>query len=158
MRKRSKYRQRVQLQDPLGWVLSGLKPLTTAQNEVTLLRARNHGAIRAAITGQATIDDADTLLGAFNMSEAIARLGIGADWLPEIAQAQDALCSAGHRSRFGFTGPEMEVVNTVMEVHDLQLTNPACTIDLLSKALAMVRKDIKLKRCKPLYFSTGVTA
>ena len=155
MKKRSKYRQRIQLQDPLNWVLSGLKPLTTANEEVVLLRARNHGAIKAAITGKATIDDADTLLGAFNMAEAIARLGIGTDWLPEVAQAQAALRSAGNRARFGFTGPEIEIVNTVMEVHDLQLTNPLCTIDVVAKALRMVRKDIQLRRAKPLYFPTG---
>lgn len=158
MKKRSKYKPRIQLQDPLNWVLSGLKPLTTANDEVVLLRARNHGAIRAVITGKATIDDADTLLGALNMAEAIARLGIGTDWLPEIAQAQDALRSAGNRPSFGFTGPEIEIVNTVMEVHDLQLTNPLCTIDVVAKALAMVRKDIQLRRAKPLYFPTGVTA
>ena len=158
MRKRSSYRQRIQLQDPLNWVLSGLKPLTTAQDEVVLLRARNHGAITAVITGKATIDDADTLLGAFNMAEAIARLGIGTDWLPEVAQAQAALRSAGNRARFGFTGPEIEIVNTVMEVHDLQLTNPLCTIDVVAKALRMVRKDIQLRRAKPLYFPTGAAA
>ena len=158
MRKRSKYRPRIQLQDPLNWVLSGLKPLTAAQDEVVLLRSRNHAAIRAVITGVATIDDADTLLGAFNMAEAIGRLGIGTDWLPEIAQAQEALRSAGNRARFGFSGPEIEIVNTVMEVHDLQLTNPLCTIDVVAKALAMVRKDIKLRRSKPLYFPAGATA
>ena len=158
MRKRSTYRQRIQLQDPLSWVLSGLKPLTTATNEVVVLRARNHGAITSVMQGQATIEDADVLLTAFNMAEAIGKLGIGADWLPEIAEAQDALCSAGNRPSFCLTGPEIEVVNTAMEVHDLQLASPACTIDLVAKALAMVRKDIKLKRSKPLYFPTGVTA
>ena len=158
MRKRSKYRQRIQLVDPLNWVLSGLKPLTTATDEVVVLRARNHGAIRAVITGKATIDDADALLGAFNMCEALAKMDLGADWLPEIAQAQDALRSAGNRARFGFSGPEIEIVNTVMEVHDLQLTNPLCTIDLITKALAMVKKDIRLKRSKPLYFPQGVAA
>ena len=158
MRKRSSYRQRIQLQDPLNWVLSGLKPLTTATDEVVLLRSRNHGAITAVITGNATLEDADTLLGAFNMAEAIARLGIGTDWLPEIAQAQAALRSAGNRPSFGFAGPEIEIVNTVMEVHDLQLTNPACTIDVVAKALRMVRKDIQLKRSKPLYFPQGLAA
>jgi hypothetical protein len=158
MRKRSTYRQRIQLQDPLNWVLSGLKPLTTATDEVVLLRSRNHGAITAVITGKATLEDADTLLGAFNMAEALAKLGIGADWLPEIAEAQDALRSAGNRTRFGFSGPEIEIVNTVMEVHDLQLTNPLCTIDVVAKALRMVRKDIQLKRSQPLYFPQGLAA
>lgn len=158
MRKKSKYRPKPQLPDPLGWVLGGLKPLTTATEEVTRLRNMNHSAIRSVITGKATIDDADTLLGAFNMAEALARLGVGTDWLPEIAQAQEALRSAGNRPRFGFSGPELEIVNTAMVVHDLQIAHPNTTVALVDKALQMVRKDIKLRRSKPITFKQGETA
>lgn len=115
---------------------------------------KNHGAIVAVMQGTATIDDADALLGAFNMAEELCSFGIGSDWLPEILQAQDALRSAGNRPKFLFTGPEIEIVNTAMQVHDLQLASPACTVSLLEKALALVRKNIQLKRSKPLYFPT----
>ena len=94
MQKRSKYRQRIQLQDPVSWVLAGLKPLTTAKSELLKLQSLNHSALVAVSRGVATIDDADALLGAFNMAEALARLGQGSDWLPEIAEAQAALRSA----------------------------------------------------------------
>ena len=152
MKKRSKDRQRVQLQDPLSWVLAGLKPLTTAKSELLQLQNLNHGALVAVSRGVATIDDADALLGAFNMAEALARLGVGTDWLPEIAEAQAALRSAGSRSKFMFTGPELCAVNLAMDVHDVQIRDPGTTIGLIEKALAMVKKDIVLKRAKPLMF------
>lgn len=158
MRKRSAYRPKPVLQDPVGWVLAGFYPAATAGDTIRTLRIKNHGAIAAVMRGEAELVDADALLGAFNMAAALGKLGVGADWLPEIAQAQDALRSAGLRPKFLFTGPEIEIVNTAMTVHDLQLDDPKCTVGLLDKALQLVRKDIKHRRSKPLYFPTGATA
>ena len=157
MKKRSKYRPRPQLADPLNWVLGGLKPLTTATDEVTLLRTRNHGAIVAIRDGTATIEDADALLGAFNMAEALAKMGIGEDWLPEIAEAQQSLRNAGKRSRFAFTGPELTAINLAMDVHDAQVSSPRTTVAVVAQALETVKRDIRLKRAEPLYFPTGAT-
>ena len=43
-------------------------------------------------------------------------------------------------------------MNLAMEVHDIQIIDPNTTIGLIEKALAMVKKDIALKRAKPLMF------
>lgn len=155
MRKRSKRRVRPQMQ--VHWVLDGLQPASTASS-IRTQQIRNHNAIAAVLQGETKFEDADNLLAAFNVAEALATLRLGVDYLPEITQAQDALRSAGLRQKFTFTGPELEIVNTAMLVHDLQLASPLCTVELMEQALVLVRKNIKLRRSKPITFKQGEMA
>ena len=71
MRKRSKYRPKTQLQDPLNWVISGMKPVLTASEVIDNVQIKNHLALRCVVDGTATRKDMDVLIEAFNITEAL---------------------------------------------------------------------------------------
>ena len=152
MKKRSAYRPREVLLDPLHYILSGFRQVAQDSDHITTQRIKNHAAILAVRTGKATFDDVDALLSAFNIAEALASLGQGADWLPEIRAAQDAMRAAGERPKYLFNGPELTAVNLGMEVHDAQLDDPKTTIALMQKALEIVVKAIRLKKAERIKF------
>lgn len=71
MRKRSKYRPKPQLPDPLTWVISGMRPVLTATEVMDNVRIKNHLALRCVVEGTATRRDMDVLIEAFNVTEAL---------------------------------------------------------------------------------------
>lgn len=141
MRKRSKYRPKGVLLDPLNHVLSGIKRIGSISAGTTLM-IRNHSALEATRKGEATKQDIDALIDAMNVTEALASMGIGEDWRVEIRAAQDALLELGRRGvetgKFILRGPELTALNLGMEVHDAQLE--ACTVNDLEKAMDIVIK------------------
>ena len=153
MRKRSKYRPKPQLHDPLNWVISGLKPILSVTDVMSNVRIKNHLALRCVVDGTATRKDMDVLIEAFNVTEALTRVDatLGKDWSAEIRAGQDALLTMCKRGvakgdRFVFTGAELNAANTVMELHDAQLER--CTVAQMEKALHEVVKDIQLKKAR----------
>lgn len=155
MRKRSKYRPKAQLTDPLNWVLSGMKPVLAAKDVMDNVRIKNHLALRCVVEGTATRKDMDVLIEAFNITEALCRVdaSLGRDWSAEIKAGQDALLAMGRRGiakgdRFLFTGPELSAANTVMEIHDAQLER--CTVSQMEKAIHEVVKDVLHKKARPI--------
>ena len=153
MRKRSKYRPKAQLTDPLTWVLAGMRPVLTAKEVMDNVRIKNHLALRCVVEGTATRKDMDVLIEAFNITEALARVdpALGRDWAAEIKAGQDALLAMGKRGvglgdRFVFTGAELNAANTVMELHDAQLER--CTVAQMEKAIGEVVKDIRNKKAR----------
>lgn len=155
MRKRSKYRPKPQLTDPLTWVLAGMKPVLTAKEVMDNVRIKNHLALRCVVEGTATRKDMDILIEAFNVTEALCRVdaSLGRDWSEEIKAGQDALLAMGRRGlakgdRFVFTGPELNAANIVMEIHDAQLER--CTVAQMEKALREVVKDVLHKKARPI--------
>jgi len=153
MRKRSKYRPKPQLHDPLNWVISGLKPVLSVTDVMSNVRIKNHLALRCVVDGTATRKDMDVLIEAFNVTEALTRVdaSLGKDWSAEIRAGQDALLTMCKRGvakgdRFVFTGAELNAANTVMELHDAQLER--CTVAQMEKALHEVVKDIQLKKAR----------
>jgi len=153
MRKRSKYRPKAQLPDPLNWVISGLRPVLTATEVMDNVRIKNPLALRCVVEGTATRKDMDVLIEAFNITEALARVdpALGRDWSQEIKAGQDALLSMCKRGvslgdRFVFTGAELNAANTVMELHDAQLER--CTVAQMEKAIGEVVKDIRNKKAR----------
>ncbi len=153
MRKRSKYRPKPQLHDPLNWVISGLKPVLSVTDVMSNVRIKNHLALRCVVDGTATRKDMDVLIEVFNVTEALTRVdaSLGKDWSAEIRAGQDALLTMCKRGvakgdRFVFTGAELNAANTVMELHDAQLER--CTVAQMEKALHEVVKDIQLKKAR----------
>lgn len=153
MRKRSKYHPKAQLQDPLTWVIAGMKPVLTAADVMSNVRIKNHLALRCVVDGTATRKDMDVLIEAFNVTEALARVdaSLGRDWSDEIKAGQDALLAMCKRGvakgdRFVFTGAELNAANTVMEIHDAQLER--CTVAQMEKALHEVVKDIHHRKAR----------
>lgn len=151
MRKRSRYRPKGVLLDPLTHVLTGLNRVGSITAGTTL-KIKNHDALNTVRQGEAGRDDIDILIGALNMAEALARMKIGDDWQVEIRAAQDALLSVGRRGaetgRFILRGPELIALNLGMEIHDAQLD--ACTISELEKAMDIVNNDIRNHKARPI--------
>lgn len=151
MRKRSRYRPKGVLLDPLTHVLTGLNRVGSITAGTTL-KIKNHDALNTVRQGEAGRDDIDILIGALNIAEALARMKIGDDWQVEIRAAQDALLSVGRRGaetgRFILRGPELIALNLGMEIHDAQLD--ACTISELEKAMDIVNNDIRNHKARPI--------
>jgi hypothetical protein len=142
MRKRSAYRPKGVRLDNMSWVKSGLQRLVSLTNENFVVRTKNHAAMRAITTGVGTKDDADIMIAALNMTEALAKLRIGDDWSSEIRAGQVALLALCRRymdiRRFVFKAEELTAVNLAMEIHDAQLD--ACTVQELERAMDIVTR------------------
>lgn len=153
MRKRSKYKPRQVFSDPVAWVINGFKPMSES-GEAVSLKIKNHSALSDITLGQGDKNKVDVLIAAMNMAEAlhIVSPALGKEYAPEIKAAQDAIYNMAKRGvakgRFVFTGPEMQAMNTGMEVHDAQLD--VCTIGELEAAIKYVYEAIKHRRARAI--------
>jgi hypothetical protein len=154
MKKKSSYKPRGVRYDNMSWIIAGLKKVGTLPSAGVALKLKNHAALDSILTGQGTKDHVDILIAALNMSEALARVRdeLGRDWSKEIRAAQDAIYSMGkrgvERGSFGFTGPEMNAVKLIMDLHDAQLDE--CTVIEMERALFIVSEEIRLKKARPI--------
>ena len=102
--------------------------------------------------GDATLEDIDTLIGAFNMCEAYTMLRpeLGLDWKEEIGNGLDALHAVGLRGyqnkRFILTAKELQAMNLVMEIHDAQLDNT--TVQDMEKAMEIIDREYRAKKMR----------
>lgn len=145
MRKRSRYRPRVMLQNPLEFVLSGMKPVRDLPGIFLDVQLKNRAALEQIRMGQATKDDIDMLIGAFNIAEALAINGLGYDWKDEINAAQNDLLELARKGvernmRFIMTAKQWESLKLVMDLHEEQLAN--ATVYDIEKANDFVLKVI----------------
>ena len=152
MRKRSKYRPKPVLQDPLGYVLESITPVSQHDSYLVDLKIRNHGAMTALTRGLATRQDIDVLSPAVNIVEALYRMGFGRDYFPEVRAGLDALFEVGVRGaesgRFVLKASEMDALNVVMELHDAQLE--VITVKDVDNALKLVMEDFRQKRMRAI--------
>ena len=142
MRKRSKYRPKGVIFDTMNHVLSGMKIVGAI---------KNHDALDKVRRGVATRVDIDTLIAAFNITEALAlKASLGGEWKDEIRAAQDALLELGRRGaetgKFILRGPDLTTFNTAMDIHDAQLD--ACTVAELEKAIDYVAAVVAAKQAR----------
>ncbi len=153
MKKRSKYRPRKIFSDPVAWVINGFKPVS-ATGEAVNLKIKNHQALYDVTKGEGDRQSVDILIAAMNMAEALHIINpqLGKEYAPEIKAAQDAIYSMAKRGvekgKFLFTGPEMQAMNTGMEVHDAQLDT--CSIAELESGIKYVYEAIKHRRARPI--------
>lgn len=148
---RKKYKPKGVRLDCMAWVMSGMKPVSQVQHAGLALKIKNHDALANITQGRGKRDDIDIVIAALNVAEGLAMLGLGTDWRPEINAAQEAVYQMGKRGlkqgdKFLFNGPEMQAVNLGMDIHDAQLDE--CTVKQLEQALAIVEREIRLKRAK----------
>lgn len=152
MRKKSKYKPKGVRLDTMAWIMSGMKKAADLDGGsiITRTRIKNHIAIESLRKGEATKDDMDAIISAFNVTEALAIKGIGSDYRPEIKAGQDAVYAIGLRSvnvgRFVISGPDLTAINLTMEIHDAQLD--VCTVAELESALDYVWKQIRQKKAR----------
>lgn len=151
MKKKKKYRPRDIRLNIVEYVLSGMKPLREMKDIYLSVQILNREALDKVRTGTATKDDIDRLIGAFNFTEALALQGLGADWLPEINQAQDALLELARRGvennmRFIMTSQQWEMMKLMMELHEEQLAK--ATVYDIEKAYDVVQKTIRQRKVR----------
>lgn len=152
MRKRSKYRPKGVIQDTMSWVKAGMKRVD-AISAGTTLKIRNYDAMNNLRVGKATRRDIDAIIDAMNVAEALAKRGMGEDWLAEIQAAQDRLLELARRGvandcKFIVRGEELTALNLGMQVHDAQLET--VTVRELELAMADVMENLRLKKMRPI--------
>jgi len=152
---RKKYKPKGVRLDAMSWVLSGFKNVADIPDAGTKLMLRNHAAFDEIRAGRGDKGHVDLLIQMVNMCEALAKLQLGRDWLPEIGQAQDAVFAMAQRGisgkNFIFTGEELKLVQQVLELHDEQLRN--CPVRTMEQALSDIAKEYvhkKMRRIEPL--------
>lgn len=150
MRKRSKYRPRPVLANPVGYVLESISPVTAHSDHILDLKIKNHGAMQALTRGEAKRSDIDLLVAMVNMTEALWRLGFGKEYKQELMDGLDALHAVGTRGsksgEFILKASEMNAINTVMDLHDAQMD--VITIRDLERGLEIVMQEHKHKRMR----------
>ena len=122
MRKRTK-RKMWNLIDPITHAIVGAS--ITHREKLDKLRLMEYSALEAITKGQGTIHDWRTLVDVLNLSETIARHGIGKDEvLPVCQKAQEALHQAAERYQrtmsIGLSGEGIKAVRELIEYADLQ--------------------------------------
>lgn len=146
MRKRSKYRPRPVLQNPLDFVLSGMKPLSQLKDQFLMMQIKHREALEQVRTGNATKDDIDRLIAMANMSESLAIHGKGRDWLKEINESQHHLHALAERGaqrgmKFVMKAVEWEALKLITDLHEVQLENS--TVYDIERAYDYVEKTIR---------------
>ena len=152
MRKRSKYKPKHVLLNPMGFVMENLSPVRSHSSFMVDLKIKNHGALEALTKGRASRSDIDTLIAMGNITEAFARLGFGKDYSDVVKNGLMSLRSVGARGaesgRFILKAAEMTALNEFMELHDAQME--VVTLKDMDAAIALVREEFRLKKMTPI--------
>jgi hypothetical protein len=152
MRKRSAYRPRQVLQNPLGYVLENITPITQHENYLLNLQLKNSSAMQNLLQGKANKQDMNMLIAMSNITEALQLMGYGADYKDVCANGREALIGIVMRAvkikRFTPTGVEIQALNTLMELHDAQME--VITVKTMDEAIRNAKMQIMQKRATVL--------
>jgi hypothetical protein len=148
MRKRSKYRPKKVLANPVGYVLEGMTPLAQHHDSLLNLKLKHHAAMFNLTKGEATRDDMDRLINMANMSEALFRLGFGTEYKEIVDAGLSALLAVSRRgaegNRFILWAVEMQAINDLIELHDAQME--VIAVKDIDRAVALIENEKKQKR------------
>lgn len=144
MRKRSKYRPKPVLMNPLGYVIESMTPVAHHESYLVDLKIKNSEAMYSLLHGTATKNDINILIAMSNMTEALHQMGFGKEYQDVCVEGRFAILSIVQRARkhgrFTPTGPEIQMLNLLMELHDAQMD--IVTVRDIEKALALARHKI----------------
>jgi hypothetical protein len=147
MRKRSKYRPKAKLVNPVAYVIESLKPVAFHESYLIDLKIKNSEAMVALLRGNATQDDLDLLVAMSNVTEALYQLGFGEDYKDVAIDGREAILRIVYRAvehkRFTPTGPEIQALNQLMELHDAQME--VITIKDMERALQFIDNKMRYK-------------
>lgn len=143
MRKKSKYRPKPVLANPLGYVLEGMVSVRTHDTSGLDLKIKNHLALANLTKGDGTRNDINTMIAMGNMTEALHRMGFGTEYADDIKIGINALYAVAVRgkdnNRFILRAEEMKALNVLCELHDAQLE--VITVKDMSRAVELVEKE-----------------
>jgi len=156
VRKRSKYRAKPVLLNPLGYVIGGMAPVVAHDTYLVDLKIKNHGAMTQLTRGLATREDVDVLIPMGNMCEALYRMGFGTEYADVVQQGLDALFEVARRGmgagKFILRSQEMTALNALMELHDAQMG--VITVKDMDRAIALVKQEHAHKRVRRIVEAT----
>jgi len=142
---RKKYRPKPVLQNPVGYVLESMMPIRNHDFPLVDLKIKNHMAMTMLLQGKAKKDNMDKLIALSNVSEALWELGFGKEYQNVCTEGRYALLSiinrAVHHGRFTPTGPEITMLNTLMELYDAQMD--VITVKDMERALDLVKAKLR---------------
>jgi hypothetical protein len=154
---RKKYKPKGVRLDAVQWVINGFRNISQTGDAVLHLKIKNHESLECLRKGEATRIDIDTIISAFNIAEALARMKIGDDYAADIKAGQDALLAVAKRGvsrdeKFILKAQELTAIMLVAEIHDAQLE--ITTIGELEKAMDIVAKEIKARKARTVLEKT----
>ena len=157
MRKRSKYRPKGVIMNPMAYVLEGMTPVAYHDSFLVDLKIKNHGAMATLTQGNATRVDIDALITMGNFVEALFRMGFGTEYKGVVQDGLAALLAVGRRGaqtgRFILKAEEMNALNTLMELHDAQMD--VITVKDMEKAFKIVEAELRARKMTPIVEKTN---
>lgn len=121
MRKKTR-RKHWNLIDPITHAIVGAA--ITQREKLDKLRLLEYSALDAITKGSGTVQDWRTLVDVLNLSETMARSGVGVEVLPVCEKAQESLHKAAMRyqetMRMGLDGEGIKAIRDLIEYADLQ--------------------------------------
>jgi hypothetical protein len=144
MRKRSKYRPKAVLVNPVAYVVEGMTPVAQHDNFLVDLKIRNHMAMSNLTRGQATRDDMEELVMLGNVVEALLRMGFGKEYSEISGEGIKAILDVARRglandNKFILNAKEMNALNNLMELHDAQMDVVA--VRHIEQAMELIDKE-----------------
>jgi hypothetical protein len=152
VRKRSAYRPRQVLQNPLAFVLENITLLTQHENYLLDLQLKNSSAMQNLLQGRANKKDMNTLIAMSNITEMLQEMGFGKEFNDVCVDGREALIGIIMRAvnikRFTPTGKEIQSLNMLMELHDAQMD--VITVKDMDEAIKLARNKIAHKKATML--------
>jgi hypothetical protein len=152
MRKRSKYRPKGVILNPMGYVKDGFAPMTDHADQLVTLRLKNHAAMLALLQGEAGPSHMSMLITMYNITEALHKMGFGKEYADEVTAGRQTLMDIVHRShkvgKYVPTGPEITILNQLLELHDAQME--IVTVREMDTAIKLAQKEITSGRATNL--------
>jgi hypothetical protein len=140
------------LLNPLAYVLEDIKPIEQHETFLLDVKLKNSGAMVALMRGTATKKDMDALIAMANITEALQRLGFGKEYGEVCVEGRVAILSivtrAVQRLKFIPTGPEIQALNKLMELHDAQME--VITVKDMGRAIDLAKRLLRAKQAAPL--------
>ena len=152
MKKRSNYRPRNVIVNPMGYVIENMTPIAEHDSFLIDVKLINHMALATLTKGEAVKADINVLISVLNVMESLWRMGFGVEYRGVVDAGLRALRSVGARgveaNKFVPVAAEMDALNTAMELHDAQ--SEIITVKDMERALRILHDEIKHKRATPI--------
>ena len=120
---RKRYVPKVVPSSPLAVVAANNSPITADEQVGVSLAVRS--AFQALVDGRGTHAQWMTVTAALNIASKLDELTFGSQCASELRAAIHAHAHCGARpylgGKFGYTGPELQVMRMALEIHDAQI-------------------------------------
>lgn len=152
MRKRSRYKPKPVLVDPVAFVVEGSTLLADHGGYALSWKLKNNQAFASLMRGQASKMDMDTLAAVHNITEGLLVTLGGRDVDGTVARSAvaiiDICARAGEGKNLAMRAEEMQAMRDLMSLHD-ELVD-VVTVGQFEKALAYAKREIAAGRANKI--------